>query len=188
MPTLTVGVNSYISYEEAMAFLDAQLGADRWLAASVADQQRALILSWRRLESIQRWQGRKTAPGQAMQWPRDGIVLEGRVLNPREIPSAIGQAQALEAFAILQGFLPATSPEGSVQADPNTTLRQSLQAQGVTAVSMAGISETYGSRPVYAGVLESSDAHALLKRYLRGGGTIMESPPPLYPEDNDVWL
>ena len=87
---LKVGIDTYISIEEADQILKEMPDAERWDGLNVSEKERCLQTAARRLESLH-YVGRKHSIFQVMAFPRD---------MSRVIPKAVKQAQALEALAL----------------------------------------------------------------------------------------
>ncbi len=99
---LIVGVNSYLSADEADEYFSDSLYTDAWDTATAAQRAAALIMAARAIDA-QDYRGNITSESQAMAWPRDGVYdREGRPLDPLEVPQMIGCAQAECALAILR--------------------------------------------------------------------------------------
>lgn len=85
------GANSYASATDAKAY--AQL---RNLSLPVADEdiEKKLILAMDYLESLRNeYKGRKTAGTNSLQWPREGVAIDGFDLATDEIPDILLKAQ-----------------------------------------------------------------------------------------------
>jgi hypothetical protein len=88
---VTLGVNAYISAEDAFALSSDRLFANAWNAASPDLRARALITATALLDRM-KWKGRPLAPSQPLAWPRvndhcpEGYPLTAEV--PREIITA----------------------------------------------------------------------------------------------------
>lgn len=65
----TVGVNSYVSMDDANALASERLFADPWNAATEDTRAQALTTATALLDRL-RWQGRLLAPTQPLAWPR----------------------------------------------------------------------------------------------------------------------
>ena len=99
--TLLVGVNSYVSLADAVAYMADRLYTDAWDSATSGQQEKALIMAATALDS-QNWKGVITSDDQAMAWPRSGVYdREGREVDSATVPQPVKDAQAEIALAIL---------------------------------------------------------------------------------------
>src|SRR5262245_25196179 len=91
----------------------AMPGSAVWAAGSADYKARSLVTATRLLDR-QCWQGEKTSPSQALQWPRTGVVDKyGDEVSSLAVPLLIEEATYELALAIL------VDPDG-VQADPTS--------------------------------------------------------------------
>lgn len=118
----TVGgltANSYLDVPSAQGYLDATPNADAWTAAGTGLQAQALVAATTMLDALI-YDGVKTAVGQALQWPRGGVLDPdygdasgayagymvagwwGAYLDPHLIPKRIERACAALALEILR--------------------------------------------------------------------------------------
>lgn len=112
MPTLVAvagapDANSYVTVEEADAFLAAELGVAAWPASSTgADletKQKALITATRQLDRLaERFIGSPTSQTQALAWPRSVPQLDERTVQPTEIPPRVQRCTIRLAVRLLQ--------------------------------------------------------------------------------------
>ena len=99
--TLVVGVNSYVSLADAVAYMADRLYADAWDSATDAQRTKALIMAATALDS-QNWKGSITSDDQAMAWPRTGVYdREWREVDSATVPQAVVNAQCEIALGIL---------------------------------------------------------------------------------------
>ena len=76
---LTVGVNSYISVEDADAILSDRLDVAAWVDASLEQKASALITATALLER-ETWIGQVVDPLQKLAWPRtNGTYFDARL-------------------------------------------------------------------------------------------------------------
>lgn len=68
-PTIIVGVNSYATMAQASEIAGTRLFAAAWTGATDDTRARALLTATALLDRM-RWQGRKLATSQALEWPR----------------------------------------------------------------------------------------------------------------------
>ena len=172
--------NSYVTLAEATAYFGERLYASAWDSATDADKEKALLQACRGLERCRLLVNRRPYgyPGEPQDSPTyDSLAPSnvGQALSlPRNkdrdsdglyaIPQPVKNAQCEEALALLA--------RGAEQER-----RRSLQAAGVTAFSVDGLSETYAAGGAHQ-VLESAEARALLAPYLRRGGVIATTDLP----------
>src|SRR5688500_17193169 len=98
--TITVGVNSYITAEEATAYFDLRLYSDDWLGVSTADQEKALVMA-RRFIDQQQFAGDRTAADQLLAWPRTGIAN----VDSATVPQDVLDAQCEMALSLIRDDL-----------------------------------------------------------------------------------
>lgn len=111
----TAGWNSYTSLASADAYLENQLHATAWRAASADDKTRALITMTAWLERL-RWKGEKTVSSQEGTWPRATVVdQDGNTLDSATIPEFLQEAEWEGAAALLADLSVLTSSQGSVK-------------------------------------------------------------------------
>jgi hypothetical protein len=91
------GANSYISAEDARAYAEAR-GLVLPEAGDDSEDDPVEILLMNALDYIEsfraEFQGMKTTQAQPLQWPRDGVILDGYELGYDEIPEELPAAQA----------------------------------------------------------------------------------------------
>ena len=111
MPTVTQGTNSYISEADATAYFAERLHASDYTGADEADQQKALLMACRFLDSRMIWMGIKADDDQALQWPRSGCLDRNRVSIDDDVyPQELKDAQC-ELALILIGQDTAKPPD-----------------------------------------------------------------------------
>ena len=116
--------NSYVTLDDADDYFAASVNNGDWLAYSAEQRTVALITATRDMEALS-WHGEKLTDEQALHFPRKA---DGEAILP-----AVAWAQCEQALWRL-----------GKQASPDLVDREALQAQGVTAISLDGVSETYG--------------------------------------------
>lgn len=115
MPTVD-STNSYVPEAEAAGYFAERLYASAWTGAATEDQQKALLMARRLLDLHMTWRGYPASDGQALSWPRVGILgVDGNV-----IPEPVKVAQ-MELALVLLGTdltaLPDTAGFKSIQVD-----------------------------------------------------------------------
>lgn len=128
MPTIdaTAGgenANSYITLADADAYFANLLNGADWAAFTSDKRERALISATLVIERLQ-LRGDAATTTQALTFPR---------ATDYAIPVTIQNAQCMQALWMLQQ-----------QAEPELLDRAALRAQGVTSMSLDGLSESYG--------------------------------------------
>lgn len=68
--------NSYATVAESDSYHDTILNADVWINATTTNQERALIMATRLLDSMVTWKGIPASSDQALQWPRRGVLTQ----------------------------------------------------------------------------------------------------------------
>lgn len=150
-----VGVNSYVTVAEVTGYAGSHFYT---FSSDQRDNIRQFIFrSMDFIESYRdQFQGSKTSPTQPLQWPRQGVVIDGFPVGSDVIPDEIKEAVSICAIEMISGF------------DPNRPLRPIDDAETGSSVGGAittSISERYLSEWGLADVLPHVDA--LLKPLLR---------------------
>lgn len=183
-PTLTVGTNTYITLDEASAYLDTRLGVSAWDDASDADKARALVSATRSIDALA-LRGRKYDEEQTLEFPRvfwsgyqanrsiyseeherwSPILTGAGYVGDGTVPQRVKDAVCEEAVGLL-----------AAQAD-GTTERIKMQQQGVTSVRIGDFQETYGRTSVMSGTtgtekMRSVEAMALMRPYVAGSAPV----------------
>lgn len=128
--------NSYVTIDEAFAYFETRLDASAWDAATQRRRAQALIAATRDIEAL-RFKGEladitfdtatPSRRAQALAFPRS-YTIDGN--GDLVVPPEVKRATCEQALALLVGGTGASR-------------RQRLQAQGVAAFSVEGMSETY---------------------------------------------
>jgi len=108
--------NTYISLEDATAYMEGRIGTGAWDGATDADKNASLVQSARILDRYVEWVGVVTDDAQAMEWPRQYVpdpryktvdalgfyVSAGDYFLPKdEIPQQVKDAQCELALVLL---------------------------------------------------------------------------------------
>lgn len=171
--------NSYITREEADTYFDSISGAE-WNQAGTTDElkDQALVVATRQIDQL-RFIGRKygsqiegATDFQSLEWPRGNSsrseFSEETLPYSRNsggaliIPKPIREACALQANYLLS----TTSGIGEVSD------RERLIREGVTSMSVPGLSESYSQNQRRASAFMYSDALRLISRYIQRGGRL----------------
>ena len=124
--TLTVGTNTYISLADAETYVEGTYGPrrDAWDADAATDaiKNTLLVQATRDIDALM-WRGEKSESDQALEFPRDGEDTDDDSYDLVEA-ACVEQAMWLLAY--------------------NNERREAIAGQGVRAVSVGGVSETYG--------------------------------------------
>jgi hypothetical protein len=115
--TITVGVNSYISVEDAWTYFEDRLYVDDWISASTEDIKKALVMA-RRVIDQQQYAGERTDADQMLAWPRIGIDS----VDSSIVPQNVMDAQCELALAFIRNDLTLN--------DENRGVRSSRQQVG----------------------------------------------------------
>ena len=99
--------NSYVTVEEADAFLSAELGVAAWPASSTGPdldtKARALITATRQLDRLaERFIGSPTSQTQALAWPRSVPAIDERTVDAGTIPPRLKRCTIRLAVRLLQ--------------------------------------------------------------------------------------
>lgn len=164
--------DSYVTLAEADDYFDARFGSDVWTApASDADKEKALKQAARHLGRF-RFVGQRNSPTQALSFPRGYPYNDDpeRQSAALAIPQTIKDAQCEEALSLLEA---ANDPDGSA-----SSRRAALQAQGVTAFSIPGLTESYSANAYMPGQQPLCEtARALISRWVSQQGRIEPERP-----------
>ena len=160
MATITIGAATYDAYrslEDHEEYLDAQITATTWHASEDDDQKGRAIISATRFIDRQAWQGEKSDPYQAHQFPRTGLTYaDGSAVPSDAVPTEVLDAESELAAMLIDGT--------DVQnvSSPDEKMIQSLKA-GSAAISYfrgdAGLGQRF-----------PQIVHELLGRWLAGAG------------------
>lgn len=116
----TVGVNSYVTVEEATTYYAARYGFDAWAASTFKDA--ALVSAAQVLDNYATWFGDKTDYAQPLQFPRVGI-------DHADVPEEVKDAQCEIAYLIITN-----QSTSQVADDPLTSLKAGSLALSFNAV------------------------------------------------------
>lgn len=112
---LTVGIDSYVTLEEAETYFGNRLYAAEWTGASDPEKEKALKMAARTMMRFN-WSGSITSDDQILSWPRQGMIdAEGRVIASDAIPQIIKDAQCEVALGMLRDDLTADDGNKSVR-------------------------------------------------------------------------
>lgn len=100
MTVPTVGINSYVSLDDANALASDRLFSDAWAAATDDTRAQAIITATALLDRLQ-WFGRPLAPTQSLAWPRVAERCPPGYPLSVETPKAIKTATAELAIHLL---------------------------------------------------------------------------------------
>ena len=139
---LQIGIESYVTVEEANEYFAGRLHAESWSGADKETKEKALKQATRQIDR-QQLRGRKVNSGQALAFPR---------YPDTEVPEAVKGACCEEALTLLE--------RGNSQ-------RRKLQQEGVQSFALGNMSETY-TAGAGKGLL-SQEAKELLRPWLLGG-------------------
>lgn len=168
---LIVGTNSYVTVAEAETVLSECLGVETWDAATDDNKRRALITATRAIDSL-RLIGRRVVYDQALEFPRaiyrgaSGDIGYGDPNYPDDV-SLLALTSVIEAgpwdiqTAVPDSVLDACCLEAVARLKPDS--RGDLRAQGVTALSLGKLSETYGGK---RSGLMSGEALTLMRQFI----------------------
>ena len=104
---------SYASVDDADTYFSLR-GNAHWATLSTDAKEQALRRATDDMlqQYSGRWKGERISASQALDWPRDGVVIDGYELPVDEIPTAIVRACAELALRALSGSLtPDAGPE-----------------------------------------------------------------------------
>ena len=140
--TLEVGVNTYVTLEEANGILEAVFDNEEWQSLTTEQKTVALINAATKLDNMY-LKGAKLSENQEMQFPRDWET---------DVSEKVKMAQCYEALEICR----------------YNYKRAREQSAGVVSRGMESVSVTYsGKEPKkYGGKLLSEDAYNFIRSYL----------------------
>lgn len=155
---LKIGIDSYVTIEEANEYISGKLFAEEWGQADTNTRGNALKEACRQINRI-KYKGQKADPAQILAFPRTMPIFNrlGRIgfAIYETVPENVKAAQCEIALALLKH---------------GNTSRMKLQEQNVISVKIGDTTETYGSKK--AGKLISEEAYELLKEYIAGAVVI----------------
>jgi len=111
-----VSANAYVDVAGAQAYFDRRLNVAAWTAADTPTKERALMAATARLEQ-ETYVACKTAPGQALKWPRYGVEDDDTYLySAAVVPVPVVAACCELALHLLNaGATDALAPTGLEQ-------------------------------------------------------------------------
>lgn len=149
--------NSYVSRDEMDDFLDecpTSAAKTAWQALSADDRKRFLILACRMIDRAHEYIGQKVSDltgdaAQALKFPRMSFEYAGGKANIEAyrgsatyaIDGRVKRAQMIQALWLCQRMI--------VEAAPGPlggSIREQLQAEGVTSISIGNTSESYDGK------------------------------------------
>lgn len=134
-------MDSYASVPYADEYLGSLIGTSVWKDIDSQDKERALVTATLHIDALSSYgggfRGKKTAPDQPLIFPR---------CPDTEVPENIKRACCHEALALLEQ-----------SSDPEASKRTGAIRQGITAITIGDVSESYA---------KSSEAANGLKGYL----------------------
>ena len=154
---LTVGIDSYVSVEEADTYFTGRYGADAWTGATTEDKETVLKTATQHIDRMGLLGTKKDAE-QVLEFPRCySAMVEG---EPKEVCDAdvlpnVKRAVYEEALALLSGT--------------DDSYHARLQAEGVISERVLDATVTYsgaGASKVRAG-LASREAAGYIEPYVR---------------------
>jgi hypothetical protein len=146
-PTITKGVDSYVTLEEAENIAINILNAESWYETNEDNKIRALVLATQHIDSLI-LRGISYTKGQVLAFPRVIRNINNSKITTDE--NKIMKATVYEAIEILK--------------NDNQT-RESLQYQGVKSFDIGDLSENL---TIFSNKLYSIEAYRLLKPYIAG--------------------
>jgi len=99
----SASANSYCTVAEATAYNEAHVSGTTWTEAEPEDQKRALIMATRELDAYLSWSGLASTDGQALAWPRTGMLdpITDAVIGEDVVPVRVKWATAEQARLLL---------------------------------------------------------------------------------------
>jgi hypothetical protein len=156
---LEVGVNSYVSVEDATAYFADRFFAappsSVWEEADTTARETALTTATARIDRLT-LVGVKADPDQDLEFPRSYVTTveeEPKTYTEPEVLPNVKRAVYEEALAILGGDSP--------------SLRAQLQAEGVTSARIGSVAETYDGSGALMGGFASGAAAEYMKPYMK---------------------
>lgn len=118
--SIVADANSYVTYDYALAY-HALRGNSAWAAGSELNQQYAIIRATQAVDSIYKgkWKGTPTEYGtQELEWPRQGVEVNGVELDDDLIPASLKKAvceAALRELAEANSMTPDLDRGGEIK-------------------------------------------------------------------------
>lgn len=157
---IEVGTNSYVTLDEAVAYLEGRLYTSTWDAAADADQEKALKMATRAIDrqaltGVPKSVAERLDEAQALAFPRCYPTGPSRYACETEVPQAVRDAQVEEALALL---------------DRGNSKRRKLQHEGVLSYGVGKLRENFAAgqtgKSVRPPPLISPESRELLAPYL----------------------
>lgn len=149
--TLVAGANSYITAEDYIDWAGLRFGYDRSTAPdSSSDFEGVILRATDYIEELE-FKGSKVSYSQTMQWPRDGVYIDGYSVGSAEIPAQLKTAIFEAAYAEESG-------SSALAATPRQTKREKVGDLEVEYTDGSTTSST------------SKAITRSIKKLLKGGG------------------
>lgn len=116
--TIVPNSNSYINDTYLVSY-----ASDRGITISQDEAERCLIKAMDYLESLS-FIGTKLTKEQSLQWPRQGVTIDGFLVDYNEIPKELKKAQAETALAVSRG------------EDPLADIPKNIESASVGSISV----------------------------------------------------
>jgi hypothetical protein len=111
---------SYVSVADADSYHTNHSASTDWTNATTAEKEKALRLATQWLDASYhgRWKGVRFSAGQALDWPRDSVELDGYVLSASDLPQQLLDATCEMALKEVQGdvLLVDLADEGTIKS------------------------------------------------------------------------
>ena len=98
-----VDANAYANSADGDAYHDGHLYATAWTVATLADQEKALVMATRLIDAEYQFNGVKATVAQALQWPRADCpsLDDGETVASNLVPKAVKDATCEMARELL---------------------------------------------------------------------------------------
>lgn len=123
--SIVTGANSYVTEAELTAYATAR-------GVTLIDGTEQLLIQ--AMDSIESksFIGTKSTAGQPLQWPRDGVYIDGYYIEPTTIPTQLKNAQMATAIAIDEGNDPLAVVESGIKSEKVDVLEVEYQDNAIT--------------------------------------------------------
>lgn len=143
---LVVGTNSYVTLEEAVAYIENRIDTEMWDTATPEDQAKALVTATRMLD-VKSYVGRMASFDQELAWPR----VNAKMIDPRYGGSVIipeGTTPVRLKHAVIEQALHILSNENLLESKA-----QEFERIKVGPIEIEGSPENYIPPPREAPVV-----------------------------------
>jgi hypothetical protein len=145
--TVTVGVDSYVDEAEFIAYALAR-------GVTLTQDPSVLLINAMDVNEVKNYKGTKTVSTQDLEFPREGVYIDGVLIDSTIVPKDIKDAEMAQGIVIDQGY------------NPNDTVGRATKKEQLGPM-MTEYMDNASNTPY------SPRVNALLRPYLDGSNNLM---------------